>query len=290
MAAAPASARLAVGVGDQKPATFQDARFQALGVQHTRYIAPWNGVLEDPGALDRWLSAARVAGVRPLVAFGHAAGDRCPHRPCTLPSVGRYRYAFKKFRERYPWVRTFQPWNEANHASQPTARRPKRAAQYHNAMRQMCRGCRIVAADVLDSSNMERWLREFMRYAKRPRTWGLHNYGDANRFRRSGVSRMLRTVRGQIWLTETGGIVSFRTHDGRVIFRKSSRRAAKATRHLFRLAAQHPRRIRRLYLYHWSSDASNRFDSGLIDARGRPRPAFYVVRNELRQLGIRARR
>lgn len=285
-AAAPAHARLAVGVGDQKPETFSDSRFRSLGLDHTRYITPWNSILVDPHGLHRWISAARAAGMRPLIAFGHAAGDRCPRRPCRLPSIGQYRRAFAKFRQRYPWIRTFQPWNEANHQSQPTARNPKRAAQYYNAMRRQCRGCRIVAADVLDSRNMERWLRAFMRYAKRPRTWGLHNYGDVNRFRGSGVERMLRTVPGQIWLTETGGIVSFRTHEGRVVFRKSSRRAAKATRYLFRLARSH-RRIRRLYLYHWASDAENRFDSGLIDARGRPRPAFYVVRNELRRLGVR---
>ncbi|MEX2196934.1 MAG: glycosyl hydrolase [Thermoleophilaceae bacterium] len=286
-AAAPAAqARLAVGVGDQKPETFSDPRFRALGVQHTRYITPWNSIIEDPHGLERWISAARAAGLRPLIAFGHASGDRCPRSPCRLPSIGQYRRAVDRFRKRYPWIRTFQPWNEANHQSQPTARNPKRAAQYYNAMRRLCRGCRIVAADVLDSSNMERWLRRFMRYAKRPRTWGLHNYADANRFRRSGVERILDTVPGQVWLTETGGIVSFRTHDGRVVFRKSSRRAAKATRHLFRLAARHPRRIKRLYLYHWAGDSSNRFDSGLIDSRGRPRPAFYVVRNELRRLGV----
>lgn len=273
-------------MGDQKPGTFQDARFQALGVQHTRYITPWNSIFEDPHGLDRWISAAQAAGLRPLIAFGHAAGERCPARPCRLPSIGQYRKAVDRFRKRYPWIRTFQPWNEANHASQPTARNPKRAAQYYNAMRQLCRGCRIVAADVLDSSNMERWLTTFMRYAKRPRTWGLHNYGDANRFRGSGVQRMLETVPGQIWLTETGGIVSFRTHDGRVVFRKSPRRAAKATRYLFRLASRY-RRIKRIYLYHWSADGDNRFDSGLVDARGNPRPAFYVVRNELRRLGVR---
>jgi hypothetical protein len=228
------------------------------------------------------MTAAREAGLRPLVAFGHGVGERCPE-DCKLPSVGAYRRAVAAFRERYPWVRTFQTWNEANHQSQPTARNPKRAAQFYNALRELCRGCRIVAADVLDQRNMVPWLREFLRHAKRPRTWGLHNYGDVNRFRARGLERLLATVPGQVWLTEVGGIVSFRTESGRLVFPHSNRRAAKAVRYLFRLAAKHPR-VRRVYLYHWSSDRENRWDSALIDPNGKPRPAFYVVRNELRRI------
>ena len=45
-------------------------------------------------------------------------------------------------------------WNEANHCSQPTCRNPERAAQYYLALRKHCRGCRIVAADLLDGSKM----------------------------------------------------------------------------------------------------------------------------------------
>ena len=44
-----------------------------------------------------------------------------------------------KFRERYPWVRDYLTWNEANHCSQPTCRNPKRAAQYYLALRKHCR-------------------------------------------------------------------------------------------------------------------------------------------------------
>ena len=44
-----------------------------------------------------------------------------------------------------------------------------------------------------------------------PRYWGMHNYIDANRLRTTGTRRMLRAVKGQIWFTETGGIVARRT-------------------------------------------------------------------------------
>ena len=55
-------------------------------------------------------------------------------------------------------------------------RKPRRAAQFYNIMREECRGCTIVAADVLDSSNMLPWLATFKRYAQHPRIWGLHSY------------------------------------------------------------------------------------------------------------------
>ena len=37
--------------------------------------------------------------------------------------------------------------------------------------------------------------------------WGLHNYIDANRFRTRGTRALLRAVKGDVWFTETGGLV-----------------------------------------------------------------------------------
>ena len=37
--------------------------------------------------------------------------------------------------------------------------------------------------------------------------WGLHNYIDANRFRTTGTRSLLRAVPGEVWFTETGGLV-----------------------------------------------------------------------------------
>lgn len=276
--AAPAPA--AIGISDQTASTFADPLFQSLGMRHARLVTPWNSVYTQPAELARWIGATQAAGIEPLVAFNHALDDRCPASPCRLPSVGQYRRAFAKFRRLHPTVRAFQPWNEANHQSQPTGRNPRRAAQYYNAIRSRCRGCTIVAADVLDSNNMERWLRSFKRVAKRPRLWGLHNYTDTNRFRTSGTERLLETVDGEVWLTETGGVVRFETSDGRVSFPNNPRRAARALRHMFRIAATYPDRIRRVYIYQWKKTNSfDRFDAGLVDPRGRPRPSYRVVRD-----------
>lgn len=151
-------------------------------------------------------------------------------------------------------------------------------------IRQKCRSCTVVAADVLDSNNMERWLRVFKRHARgKPRLWGLHNYSDVNRFRRRGyTARMLRAVRGKIWLTETGGVVKFETTSGRVALRHDERRAAKAYRFLFALTRKYRKRIRRVYLYQWRKTSSfDRFDAGIVRPDGRARPSFYVIKSML---------
>ena len=111
--------------------------------------------------------------------------------------------------------------------------------------------------------NMTSWVKAFRRAAKvEPRYWGLHNYIDANRLRTTGTRRLLKAVKGQIWFTETGGIVS-RTNRRKVTFPESAEHAAKATRFLFDDLVPLSRRITRVYLYHWNSDPGPKtWDSG----------------------------
>jgi hypothetical protein len=276
-----------LGVADQKASTFDSPSFRALHVKRSRYVVPWNVALvrSQRARFDSWLASARAAGVREvLVAFNASAGSNCPMRPCKLPSVRSYTRAFRAFRRHYPRLRTLQPWNEANSPTQPTGpwrRGARAAALYYNVARRYCRGCAVTAADVLDLSKatMARWVHQFRRYAKgRPRLWGLHNYTDTNRH--SGLTAaFLRMVPGKVWLTETGGIVSFRDARGRVRFRPSEARAAKALRRMFALARKYRARTTRVYVYQWSIDFSgNRFDAGLVRANGMPRAGYYVVR------------
>jgi Glycosyl hydrolase catalytic core len=183
-------------------------------------------------------------------------------------------------------VRVISPWNEANHRSQPTFKNPKRAAQFYNVVRANCRGCKIIAADVIDEVNMERWLRVFKKTAKKPRIWGLHNYRDTNKRkgqRLGGTKRLLKAVKGDVWLTETGGIVKFVLPNGHTLFPQSERRANSATKRMFALAKRYRNRIKRLYIYHWKQSASdNRFDAGLVRRDGSARPALSTVRSQLR--------
>ena len=267
-----------IGISDQKLGMWQDPRFKQLGIEHVRLLVSYDAALKGNfSRYDAWMNAARTRGADVLLTIHHHTT-----RPRKLPSLSQYRRAVRILRKRYPWVKSMSAWNEANHVTQPTWNKPKRAAQYYNIMRQECRGCRIVAADLLDWRNMLPWLATFKRYAKNPRIWGLHNYGDSNHhrpFAYSSTRQLLRAVKGQVWLTESGGIVRFRNfyRGGR----KGEARAARAVKHTFDVARS-SRRIKRLYLYHW--DADKRFvswDSAFVAANGRARPALDVLRKEL---------
>jgi hypothetical protein len=268
-----------LAIADQKAATFSDPRFRKLGVARGRLNTPWNSIFTEPARLEQWLDAARAAGVEPLVAFEHARGEPCPAEPCRLPSVADYTRAVTAFHRRNPWVHLLQPWNEANSATQPTGKHPERAAAYYEALRRVCPSCVIPAADVVDGANLERWVAGFRASLRggTPQLWGLHNYSDTNRFRSTGTKRMLAAVPGEIWLTETGGIVSFTTSDGRPVLPYDEKRAARAIRYLFSLARL-SRRITRTYIYQWKIDfPGNRFDAGLVRLDGKPRPSLEVV-------------
>lgn len=285
--ASVSAAPVTVGLGDQNAGAFADPNFQALGLRHARVITPWNVALSrgDRAWLDDYLSAAREAGISPLVSFGAAHGSRCPARPCKLPTTAAFERAFRAFRKRYPDVRTIGVWNEANHRSQPTFRYPEQAAKYFNVIRRRCAGCRIVAADVIDDANMVRWLGRFRTVARGARLWGLHNYRDGNPRRGQrygGTKLLLRTVPGKVWLTETGGIVKFVLPDGRRLFPYSESRANTALGRVLRLARYYRSRIERLYVYHWRQDSfNNRFDAGLLSADGEPRPSYRTLKRWL---------
>jgi len=285
-----ASAAVTVGLGDQNWTTFSDNNFKALGLRRARVVTPWNVALTRGNRLwlDQYLAAARFAGVQPLVSFGAAHPSNCPSRPCTLPTASAFTRAFKAFRARWPWVRTIGVWNEANHRSQPTFRYPEQAARFFNIVRRRCAGCRVVAADVIDDANMVRWLTRFRAVARGARLWGLHNYRDSNPRRGQrygGTKLLLRSVRGEAWPTETGGIVRFVLPDGRTLFPYSERRANVAIGRVLRLAREFRSRIERLYVYHWRQDSfDNRFDAGLLDKTGKPRASYHTLE---RWLGTR---
>jgi hypothetical protein len=280
--AAPVSASaLVVGMGDQKPDMFGDARFAALGLSRARLAVGWDFLTSPDQAAraDAWLQAARAARVEPLVTFGHSL---LGGRRRALPTPERFRYEFRRFRALYPWVTTFATWNEANHCGEPTCHRPRLVAAYYDALRSECPTCTVLAAEVLDMPNMVSWVQAFQAHARDvPRYWGLHNYLDANRLRTVGTRRLLGATTGQVWFTETGGIVS-RTSRRRVTFPESVPHAARAVAWVFERLVALSRRVTRVYLYHWDADSpTDTWDSALIDPEGRERPAFAVLQREL---------
>ena len=231
--------------------------------------------------LDAYMAAARGARAHVLVTFAHS---RVEGHEDDIPKPATWRKLFRQFRARYPQVHDFQAWNEANHGTQPTLRAPRRAAQLYDVMRSACRRCTISAPAVLDAPNMLSWIRAFRRAAKHTvRIWSIHNYLDANRGRSIGTRKFLRNVRGTVWFTETGGIAN-RWVSGRRVRAYTVRHAAVAVRQVFKLARLSPR-VKRVYFYNWTAptEARPRWDSALIGPNGKPRPAYTVIRRELKR-------
>ena len=294
--AAPASAKYRVGVGEQQAAMFDTPAWQSLKLKRVRYLVPWDYAqhVGQRAEVDHYMLRARAARQDVLVTFTARRGCYLPSgryskaRVCRAPSASAYRNAFGMFDAKFPWVKTYSAWNEINHKSQPTFKSPRRAAEYYNVLRAEARRgkFRVMAADMLDTGNMSRYLRTFRRYAKgSPRLWGLHNYGDVNRRRTSFTKAMLRTVPGEVWLTETGGIVKLLPS-----FKRSPSRAASRTKGMFKLVNRYDTRrrgmrskITRLFVYTWFGEPSSaRFDAGLVNPDGSPRKAFSVFRDNAR--------
>lgn len=281
-----AHARPMVGIGDNSASIFSDANYRSLGTSISRKVIPFDFYASqfERDQLRAWLDGAAAAGVEPLIALEHSHTS-----PSKLPSAGEYRYAFKRLVSDYPEIHDVSVWNEANHHSQPTSRNPARAAQYFRIARSECSGCRIVAADVLDQKNMLPWIAAFKRRAgSAAHIWGLHSYADGNyrtAWRRSATRRLLANVRGEVWMTEVGGIVAF----GRK-FHYNEHRAASAVRGTLNLARKSSR-IRRVYLYSWygtdqpHSARNPIWDSGLASPAGVPRSGFYALRDWLAVYG-----
>lgn len=267
-------AGLTVGIAEQLDAMFSDPRFTALQLHSAHLVASYDTVhvASERRLVDGWLGAAKAAGVRPFVTFGHSRAH-----PTKLPSVAEFRAAFEAFHRRYPQVRVYGPWNEINNASQPTSRSPARAAAYYDVVKAGCAGCTVLAGDLLDQPGMIRYLTAYRRALHgTPRIWGLHNYADANRFRTTGLRSLLRAVQGDVWLTETGGIVKF----GRS-FPRDEQRAARAVRYVLALAKDTPR-VTAVYIYNWTgAQPTDRFDSGLIGPDGKARPAYGALLHAL---------
>ena len=286
-APAAASAGLSVaGLSDQRAEQFADARITGLGLTAARLVVRWDAALADPAPVDAWLGAVGARGLDPLIVFNRVPGTRCPSSPCVAPTVEQFAAAFAAFRQRWPQVTTFAPWNEANVRSQPIAGDPRRAAQFYNAMVAACPSCTVLGAELLDSTDAPAYLRAMLPHmASAPRAWGVHNYEDVNHFRTTGTDPLLAAVPGEIWLTEAGGLVRYVDGSGRTTYPFDEQRAARATSFLFDYIQSHPDRITRVYLYGWQASVrQDFFDTYLLRADGAPRPAYDVAAARLAAL------
>jgi hypothetical protein len=284
--AAPSQA-LIVGLADQQAATFADARLTALPVHHARLTVPWDALdyRWQRVEIDDWMRATQAAGMSVVVTFG-----RSRTRPFSLPPAREYQRRARAFMRRYRAVREYSPWNEPNVGILPQNYDPRRIATYYRALRVLCPHCKVLGADVVDQSSLDRWMRSYLRAfapGTAPRLWGLHNYVDVNSTSRWGTRTMLRLAPGEIWFTETGALIRRGTPietaqpDRRDLIRTGARRAVGATKRVFTLARMSPR-ITRVYIYHWRADGRTNWDSALVAANGTLRPSFDVFARQAR--------
>ena len=306
IAPASASAAFTIGISENSPAMFTDPLFTGLGVKSARVVLPWNVMTANDGRLPEFTEYVRQAdaqGVRVLVSFEHIRGDAssCTKRSnfrkpvCRIPTLADYEREMRAFMAAFPTVKTISPWNEINHFSQGTSRDPKAAARFTDKWRQICPGCTIVAADVLDQADNPKasrptfretasYIKRFRRALKSPRTiCGIHNYSDVNRFRSTGTRALMKALGcKQYWLTETGGLYKFGSFWSQKTKKGCKTNAScqlKATKYMFSLAKSN-KKIRALFIYTWFGAVTPRFDAGLV-AAGKPRPAYNEVKKRL---------
>ncbi|MDQ3870041.1 MAG: hypothetical protein M3301_00305, partial [Chloroflexota bacterium] len=125
-----------IGLADNRPETFHDPRFRATRITRVRVNVPFDDVSRPSRRpiLDAYFQTAKAAGVEPLVSFFRSYRSRK-----LLPTPPQFRQHFRRFRKRYPWVRLFSTWNEANFpASQPTGLFPRRTAALYDVARREC--------------------------------------------------------------------------------------------------------------------------------------------------------
>jgi hypothetical protein len=291
---AQSTTNVVVGVGDQSASVFADPAYQALGLKRTRYFIRWDAI-RNPAALaqaDQYVANARAAGVKILM---HISTNDLRERRAKLPTVAQYRRDVGRLVRRYKplGVREWGTWNEANHVTQPTYKSARRAAQFYLAMRSFCRGCTIVGLDVLDQRSTRQpsidfrnytraWFRAAGRAGRTMTVVGLHNYSEVNRRYTKNTRDLIATVRqynkrAKIWYTETGGLAEFASS-----FPCNLNRQGNRTQYMFDLARRFRSNVKRLYIYnHYGTDCSTRFDAGLVNANGSPRPAYNVVAENL---------
>ncbi len=287
-ASASAATNVYVGLGDQSASMFGQQNFKDLGVKKVRYFIKWNAIDDDYQLqqADIFVDEARKDGAE---VFMTPSTDNLTVRKAKLPSVASYKSKVGALVKRYKamGVDEWGVWNEANHDSQPTYKSPKRAAEFFKAMYGMCKGCTVVALDVLDqtSPSVGSYIDGF--YKSLSKTWrgraklvGIHNYSDVNRMRAKGTIDAFKTTRkynskAHFWITETGGLVDF----GRA-WPCNEKRAANRISYMFKFAKKYDRYLDRMYAYaYWGNDCEERFDAGLVNADGSIRPGYTAFKN-----------
>jgi hypothetical protein len=285
-----------MGIGDEHVEMFWSRLWRQLHVRITRYIVPYDVMAHRRELVEaaRWINTATSEHQQILVAFYHSK-----QVPLSMPSASLYRSDVSKFIRRFPQVRQYQAWNESDRGFVPgyfASPSPMQSAVYYRELRSVAHHDTILGLDILDSYRIGptlNYVAEFKRDIRRlhmpmPTLWGLHNYSDTNRYESSRTWAILSAVPGDLWLTETGGVVQYGT-DFTNYHGAGLRRAAHALEYMFKLAFISPR-LQRLYIYDWwGAGPRARFDAGIMDRYGHPRLGYVVVCNHFLHYSKRCR-
>ncbi len=285
------SNKVTVGIADEKADMFDDPRFTALGIKTARRSVAWDVFKYDFALheVDDWMKRAQAAGVKPLITFGRS---RIDSQRDVIPTRAQMLSTFKQFRAKYPWVTDYVASNESNY-SRPGVKQPGLMAKYYLDMRKACRTCKVAAATLLEvpgkgwERSMARWVKRFVKSAgHRPKYWAAHNYFSVNGLSLKGTKNILKvTKKGELWVTETGGLVARRsTFAGKIPMKEGLAHSVRVTKFIFDKMLTLSPRIKRIYLYHWNSATpTDSWDSGLIGHDGKPRGSYTVVAAKLKK-------
>jgi hypothetical protein len=278
------SSRYLTGIADNNPAIFASPHWTRLKTRIVRYVAPYDAVTRRKtlAAATAFIRAAEAAHQEVLVAFYHSN-----RTPTVMPSVGTYQHDVQKFVKRFARIRRYESWDESNRGNVPHAFSSPSAplaARYYQALIRVCRKCTVIGLDMLDGQYLQpalTYISEFRGEIGKlktlmPRVWGLHNYVDLNHYEDWRTRQLVKVLGGEVWLTETGGIVKFAN-----VFSndhgKGLTRAAGVLKYMFRVASAIPG-IKRLYIYNWTGSPPNsRWDSGLTNRHLQPRIGWLIV-------------
>lgn len=288
-ASIPAAAgAVAIGIQDGSPAMFSNPHFIALHVTTARTLVPWDVMTRradrhDLAVFRAWLRGAQRDHVSPLVSF---APDFTNPAANFVPNVSQYRKAVQKFLKAFPKVKLYTPWNEPDFPYRSLARHPTLAAAYFNTLAGLCgRRCKVLAGDVflpvtgqarIDGSvaTLRAWLRIYISgLHRRPAGWALHDYREIRGKNTAQLRTLMSLTKGPIYLDETGGIL----RRGHWQYKnQNSVAAAKDEKFLLSLPKRF-HRIAAIYHYQWQADPKSGWDSALLAANGKPRPAYSVL-------------
>ncbi len=195
--------RLAIGVSDSTPKTFQNPSFPGLGVRHARTVRPFDVALRDCGDpadihsranWEAWLNGAIANGVEPFVVFVSTG---------PYPTPDEFEQAFVAFRAAYPGVRRFAAWNEPNSSAYEVHEHPEVAAAYWLRANQHCNGdCVVAAGEMMDwpgdpafhqevpiAKDSPSYAARYMAHLgdARPALWSFHAWHDVAAYQQNGA-------------------------------------------------------------------------------------------------------